>query len=112
MDEITNNWEFDDFLLFILIYAAFADLKITDDEKGLIISKFGEGRFNEKLNLFKNNTDFDNFMILHEFKDNFLEDNKNLDKVMNSVKEIFYADGDFSTNERNVEIAIKSILEN
>jgi hypothetical protein len=111
MDEQTGNWGFDDFLLFILIYAAFADLKITDDEKGLIIAKYGEGRFNEMLSLFKNNTDFDNFMILHEFKDNFLEDNENLDKVMKSVQEIFYADGDFSVNEKNVEIAIKSILD-
>ncbi len=111
MDELTGDWKFDDFLLFMLIYAASADLKITQDEKGLIISRFGDEWYSKMLTLFSDNTDFDNFMILHEFKDRFLEDNKNLDRVMDSIKEIFYADGEFSTNERNVEIAIKSILE-
>lgn len=110
MEEIMKDWGYDDFIYFILIYAAFADMKISEEEENLIKFKTGDEKFHELKHMYENNTDFDNFMVLHEFKDQYIKNDVDLEKALTEIRNIFYADGEFSEGEKNVEIAVRTIL--
>jgi hypothetical protein len=111
VEEKIANWEYDDFLHFLLIHAASSDLNISDDEKKLIIETATEDKYHELLEFYQNNSDFENMLILHEFKDKYLNSPDKIDEVFTKVEDLFYADGEFSINEKNLNIALRMIFE-
>ncbi len=111
MEEKIANWEYDDFLNFLLIHAAFSDLEISFREKKMIKKTASEDKYQELLEFYKYNSDFENMLIIHEFKDKYLTSKEKIDEVLNKVEDLFYADGDFSTNEKNLNIALRMIFD-
>lgn len=111
MEEKIKNWEYDDFLHFLLIHAAYSDMEISDKEKEMIKKTATEEKFDDLIDFYENNSDFENMLILHEFKDRHLTSQEKIDEVFNKVEDLFYADGEFSSNEKNLNIALKMIFE-
>ena len=111
MEEVIENWEYDDFLHFLLIHAALSDFEISDDEKDLIIKTATEDKYHELLEFYHKNSDFENMIIIHEFKERFLNSPEKIEEVFQKVDDLFYADGEFSINEKNLNITLKMIFE-
>jgi len=111
MNEKIASWEYDHFMNFLLLHAASSDMEISNKEIDIIKSNMTEEQYNELVELYENNSDFENMLIIHEFKDRFLTSQDKIDEVLSKVEDLFYADGEFSTNERNLNIALKMIFE-
>jgi hypothetical protein len=111
MEEITKNWTYDDYLHFLLIHAAYSDLNIADEEKEHIVKTANAEKYEELLEFYRNNTDFENMLILHDFKDKFLDTDEKVADVFNKIEDLFYADGEYSINEKNLSIALRMIFE-
>lgn len=111
MEENYENWSFDDFVLFLLVHAAASDLHISKEEEDHIKSKYTDEHYQEMRNLYKSHTDFDNMLIIHHFKDEVLTSDEEKQKVYDTVEELFHVDGEYSADERNLMVALKTIID-
>lgn len=111
MEENFEDWSFEDFVLFLLVHAAASDLKITEEEEEHIINKYTKEHYNQMRELYKTHTDFDNMLIIHHLKDEILKTDEEKEKVYNNVEELFHVDGDYSADEKNLMVALKTILD-
>lgn len=111
MEEKIKDWSYEDFLHFLLIHCANSDMDVSENEMNMIKKTASEAKYAELSEFYDNNTDFENILILHEFKDRFLTDEDKIQEVFTKVEDLFYADGDFSINEKNLNIALRMIFE-
>jgi hypothetical protein len=110
MKDIYKNWNFDEFLNFIMYYAAMADYNVTPEEKDLIVRHLGNDKYNEVKVFHSQNSDYDNIRAIYYFKEKFCSDQANLQKVYSVVAEVFDADGVYNFYERNMKRALDMLL--
>ena len=110
MNEDLTRWSFDDFLCYLLIYAASADFILKDEEKQIIIKKMGEEKFNKFFEIFEGHSDMDKIDTVMTLKGSFIETEDDKEKVLNQMKEVFQADHAYSESEHELLIAIRKLL--
>ena len=100
----------DDFMTFILIYAAHVDLEFKAVEKEFIIKRFGKDCFARMNELFDQGTDYDNIQWIKEHKDRFIQSEDDKKALVASMVRLFSADGEFDLLERNMAAMINRLL--
>lgn len=106
----TNNWTFDDYFAFLLVYAAEADFVIREEERQHIIQKVGEQRFIEFLAHFKDLKDIDRINLIYEFKDKYCTTQEDADRAMQEVEAVLREDEHLNAAEEEILLSIKRIL--
>lgn len=104
------NWDFEQFITFIMYHAAMADFNLAQEEKELILKRVCIDDFNEICHLHKHNSDYENLQVILYYKDKFLKDKEHQDRVYEAMNKIFNADGEFSMYEKNMMRAFNLLL--
>jgi hypothetical protein len=105
MDTNYQNWEYQDFIDFIIYHASMADFKFSDDEKELLLKYMDQQKLNQIRHLHKSNSDFQNIQIILHFKDIYCKNADDTDKVKATIKEVFDSDGDYNMHEKTMKAA-------
>ena len=102
--EYTQN----DFLAYIMIYAADADFVITEEEEAHIRNVVGDNSYLQMLDIFDSHNDLETLEFIGFLKNQYCDANCN-ESILKIVKEVFLVDGYFAASEKALYEALKHI---
>ena len=105
-----NQWNYNDFLAYILLYAATIDMDVTVEEKEFLFSKIDKKKYEDVLYVFKKENDGERLKTIISFKDKFYKDDEAKDKLLRDIKEMFLTDQKFSPLEVAVYNGLRRII--
>lgn len=101
MDIPTNlDWNYSEFVAFLMIYASHVDMEFSEIEKIRIKKKIDEATFDKMFEEFDKRSDFESLQTILAYKGLYFPTADRKNELLNSVKMLFFADGDFSAMER------------
>ena len=110
MENLKLSWTKDEFIAYLLIYAAQANQIETLEEK-----EFIEARFDSKLlkNIYKeinNDNDYQKIqkVMVYTYQNNYLS--QDLDDLLKEIKELLLCDGRFDATEQALYYYLKKIF--
>ena len=110
MEDIKLSWTKDEFIAYLLIYAAQVNQIETEEEK-----EFIESRFESKMlkNIYKeinNDNDYQRIqkVMVYTYQENYL--NQDLDNLLKEIKELLLCDGKFDATEQALYHYLKKIF--
>lgn len=89
---IANVISYEQFEVFIMVYAAYADFKEMPLEKSFIIRKFGEQRYQSALDLYNSIPEYERVQIIVDHLDVFKNQNKKK-QIISDIKTLLDFDG-------------------
>lgn len=101
-----------DFLTYLLLYATHADFDFNAEERDHILSKVDKSTLERVNRIFQMQNDIQRIDQIRAYMKAGKYSENELDALVAEVKKVFYADGDYSTLERNLLIGLKRILKN
>jgi thiosulfate/3-mercaptopyruvate sulfurtransferase len=106
----TTNWSYDDFLAFVLLYAANVNIDLASREKQLIIDKVGREKYAKASKCFASCNDYERLQTIISMKDRFYPTEQEKEKVLRNIKELFLADGKFDHLEKSLLLSLKRFM--
>ena len=106
-----ETWTKEDFITYLLLYAANSDFIISDEEKQFILKRVTEDEYKKIHKVFHKNNEFERSETVRFLGNRFCNDMDNKCEIRKDIINLFFADDDYSLLERNFFIAIKKILE-
>lgn len=110
MTKQKSSWTYEDFMAYVLLYAASANLEINDDEKKILFSKVKYNEYEHVQNVFENENDYDRLQTIQLFRDKYYNDEAALDKLFKNLKEMFLADEKYDSIEKAFFMGLRRIL--
>ncbi|HPD65935.1 MAG TPA: hypothetical protein P5050_09425 [Bacteroidia bacterium] len=104
------NWTYDEFLAFTLLYASSVDAKISDDEVKLIICKVGDDVCNKMFKEFSKLNEYERLQTILSFKELYFKDDKQKQKLLSDIKQLFLVDKKFDNLERGILFYLNRLL--
>lgn len=96
------KWSYNEFLAFLLIYISHVDMEFTDDEKVMIRKNVGDKAFQKMLIEFDDMSDYQAFQEILKYKGAYYPTVEQKQELIEKMKDLFYADGDFSLMEKEL----------
>lgn len=106
-----DTWTKEDFLTYILLYAASADFCISQEEKRFIINKVDEKEYEKIHRLFQKHSEHERSETVRLLGQRYCNDPSNKCEIRKDMIKLFFADDDYSILEKNFFLAIKKILD-
>jgi hypothetical protein len=104
-----NHWTYDQFIAFVMLYAASADLQLTDEEMSSVHERAGDG-FDEVMSVFQNSNDTKCLDIMLSLKEKYMTSESSHETVAREIHQIFLSDHDYAMIERGVGGVLKKLL--
>lgn len=102
MSEQTNDWQKEDFLALLLLYASRADLNISDEERQFMSKLCGEGHCAKAKAYSESRSDYEIIERLRTMKEDFFKGAEGTAQLHSHLVALFQADDDFSHLEHSV----------
>ncbi|MBI1183762.1 hypothetical protein GC194_05800 [bacterium] len=105
-----NSWEKDEYNAFVLLYAAYADGELNEDEIAFIESLVGPekaqamDRFGSKL------SDYECLSIIEDLRERHYPGEEGKQNLLDELKELFRTDGKYSQIEREILHTLRRVL--
>lgn len=107
----TKNLNSDEFMVFMLIYASFADYEISMKEIALIKSKYDGLLVDSTLSKFEKMSDFERVNFIMKNKAAYIQTDKDLDGIFEELETQFNVDGDYSKLEKGLDNFLRHLLQ-
>ena len=105
-----NTWTKEDFLTYLLLYAANSDFVISDEEKQFILNRVSEEEYHKIHRVFNKHSEADRSETISLLGNRFCNGEDDKCEIRKDIVKLFFADEDYSLLERNFFIAVKKIL--
>ncbi len=105
-----QEWTYDHFLCLVLLYASYADLEYTKDEKEHILSHVQPDTLKEVETAFDKLGDFEQLNLIMNTKSRFIKTSEDKAQVLHVLKNHFKSDGDYSKLESNLYQFLEKLL--
>lgn len=105
-----SNYSFNDFLTYLLIYAANVDAEYKSNEIEHIVHFYGDESFLKMSDVFDSHTDAESIEFLQELRKLFPNEDNFHQKVKTALIEVFKSDGEFSDIEKTSLHFIEDVL--
>ena len=89
-----------EFLVYVAIHAAYADMRLSDNEVHQIILKFGEDIFYRVKDLYESHSEYENLKTISTLKEKYYPGEQGTQLILNHMMETFNADGDYNRMEK------------
>ena len=96
------EWNYDEFLAFLLIYASHVDMEFSDEEKDRIKERIATDTFNKMYEEFQLRNDFESLQLILDYKGLYYPTPERKQELLARVKDIFFADGEYSVMEQEL----------
>lgn len=100
MNDKTLNWNYDEFLCFLLLHASFVDMEFSEEERYKLNEKFGKELVVKMLAELEKLSDYETLETILSYKGVYFPSLDQKKEIMNQVKRLFFIDGDYSIMER------------
>tara|TARA_B100001540_G_C15628217_1_gene560885 strand:- start:446 stop:784 length:339 start_codon:yes stop_codon:yes gene_type:complete len=110
MIDFIKTWSKEEFKLYLLIYAAQANLVEEEEEFDSIEAKFNKDDINRIYKDVKKLNDFHRCQIIIDFIKSNNFNQEELDNLLLEVEEVFKSDGKFDTMEQQSFYMLKKLL--
>jgi len=110
MTEEKRRFTYKEFLAYLLLFSAWADLEIQNEEKCTICDKVSNEIYDKVKKTFENSNDYQRLQIIISYRDEYYNNDQAAEKIINDVKDIFLADHKFSSTEQAIFNGLKRIL--
>ena len=104
------DWTRDELVAYILLFAAHSDFKEDNHERNVIISKVDMDTFQEIHDEFDNDNDYQGIQKIMTSLRQHNYDKDDVEVLMADIKTLFFSDGDFNINERNMLRALERLF--
>ncbi len=106
MDNLQKN----EFLAFLFLYGAAADLILTQSEMELIAEKVGMDNLKKAKSLYDNFSDYEKIQFIMAHRETYFPDEQKKEELMTELKAIFLADNKFSVQEQNLFRSLNKLM--
>lgn len=106
----TDNWTYNEFHAFVMLYAANADGEMTPDELNLIIPTLSTEKFARIKSVFMACDDAQALDIILSYREKYCRSQADKDKILADMLEIYNANASYDQIERGVHQLFKRIL--
>ena len=110
MNTFKTNWTKEELHVYLLIYCATADFTETKEESDFIKSGIKPDVYGKMEKEFSADNDYQSIQKIQDTLKRYEFTEGETDNLINEIKELFLADGNFDTLERNLLISIERIL--
>lgn len=107
---MNTSYSYNEFLAFVLIYASHVDLDYSEEEKDKIKSIVSISSYEKVYNDFINMSDYRSLQTIMDHKGLYFPTADRKEELLDKMKELFYADGDFSSIEKEMLHFLKKLL--
>ena len=110
MEDIKLSWTKDEFLAYLLIYAAQINQIETEEEKEFIESRFDSKILKKVYKEINSDNDYQRIqkVMVYTYQENYLS--KDLDNLLKEIKELLLCDGRFDATEQALYYYLKKIF--
>ncbi len=108
--DIQTDWNYDEFATFLMIYASHVDLEFSDAEKDRIKTQISEATFQKMYQAFKDKSDFESLQTILAYKGLYYPTEARKGELLDKVKMIFFADGEYSQMEMELLHFFKKLM--
>ncbi|WP_299113302.1 hypothetical protein [uncultured Winogradskyella sp.] len=98
----TIDWTRDELVAYILLFAANSDFKEDNKERDVIISKVDMQTFQDIHDEFDNDNDYQGIQKIMTSLRQHNYDKDDVEILLADIKTLFFSDGEFNINERNM----------
>ncbi|MAX71527.1 MAG: hypothetical protein CMC76_10600 [Flavobacteriaceae bacterium] len=98
----TIHWTRDELVAYILLFAANSDFKEDNRERNIIIKKVDMNTFQEIHDEFDNDNDYQGIKKIMTSLKQHNYDKDDIEVLLADIKTLFFSDGKFNINERNM----------
>lgn len=106
----TSNWNKDELMAYILLYAAHSDFKENNHERNVIISKVDMQTFQKVHDEFSQDNDFQSIQKILASIETHKYSSEKIDEILADIKGLFFADSDCDIKEHSMLLFLKRIL--
>lgn len=106
----TSNWSKDDYLAFLLLYMAEVDLETHRKELLYIANEIGVARLHEIEPQVEKCNDYQCIEIITELRDRYYPGEKGKDELLEEVRQLCNADGQYTEMEQAASMYLKKLL--
>lgn len=104
------KWNREQFIAFLLLYAANIDAEYSPEERDYIQSIIEPQALDIVDREFQSMSDFEHIQVIRAYEGSFYPSPEHKEAILNRVQELFRADGTFSQEESNLLMMLKKIL--
>lgn len=104
------KWNFQEFSAFLMLYAASADLQVTEDEVQVILQKVDQSTFDKISEEYHSISDKEKIDLILSYKGLYFPTHARKNELLDLVKKEFLADGTYSLLEHNLMRVLKKLL--
>jgi|GEM_PF-1292159 len=105
-----QGWKYKDYLAFLLLYAAKADLSINEKERKYMESRVGRTEYEKVLALFEELNDVERINVIVEFKQRFCKGQHDLEEVISDFRKMLEIDHPMDAEEEAIFLGLKRLL--
>lgn len=111
MNEKTHpKWNYEEFISFLLLYAAHADMEYSEPEKQYILQRIDSDHYEKILNEYKELNDYEILNTIESYRGLYFPTSDRKEEILNRAKLLFEADGDYTEVEKNIYRLLHRIL--
>lgn len=96
------EWNYDEFVCFLLIYVSHIDMEFSDEEKSRIQNSYAKATFDKMYQLFDGMSDYASLESILKYKGVYFPTEDRKRELLNKVKMQFYSDGEYSILEKSL----------
>ena len=104
------KWNFEEFTTFLLLYASNADLELSESEEAEMKKRLDLAKY-EKIKLeYDHASDYEIIQTIMSYKGLYFPTIDRSRELLDMIKKQFFADGEFSTLEKNAFMILRKLL--
>ena len=105
-----EQWTKEEFLVYLMLYAANTDGNITEKEQKIIRSKVNLATYQEVLEQFETHGEYDCIQNILKYKEKYLDNEDAVKQIVSEMTEVFMGDGKISNAEQHILNLVAKIL--
>ena len=105
-----SDWTYNQFLAYLLLYAAHSDTKITDQEKEMIFARAGTHNYHHVKTRFDHANDYERLQVILGFRESYFPDDYSKNKLLDDMYTLLLSDYEYSVVEKSFFMCIRRLL--
>lgn len=104
------KWNYSEFTCFLLIHASYADMEFSQDEKTLIMNKFGKAMFENIADQYDSMGEYERLNTIMQYKGVYYPTSDRKAELLSEIETLCNADGDYSRLEKTLIMFLNKML--
>lgn len=110
MEKKHPKWNYEEFLSFLLLYTAHADMDYSDEERDYILNRVDRVHYERIMEEFQHLNDYEILNIIDKYRGLYFPTNDRKQEILSNIEKLFAIDGEYSVVEKSMFRLLQRIL--